>query len=320
MLERNPTICIIEDNLEARELYRRYLLQDVEYHYQIFEEETGKGGLTLCKTIQPNCILLDYNLPDIDGLEFLAELGGESSSVPYAVIMLTGLGSEAVALQAMKSGAQDYLVKDEMTAGNLFRAIHNAIERTSMRRALEKHQRDLEEKNQEIQAFAYALAHDLRAPLRAITSFSQIIAQDYDALLDDDGKHYMGNIVRACFQMDRLIEELLHYRRMEHRTMRAKPTALEYLFTQLIADMEMRITQTQAIITIAQDLPVVYGDPTLMQQIFANLLNNALTYTRPGVQCAITVTWREDGHFVVIGLQDNGIGIAAKHWYTALCR
>ncbi|HLG77008.1 MAG TPA: response regulator, partial [Ktedonobacteraceae bacterium] len=175
MSEKNPIICIIDDNLEDRALFRGYLLQDTDYHYSIYEEDTGEKGLALCRAVRPDCILLDYNLPDINGLAFLAALVDEAESVPFAVVMLAGLEEESSALRAVKNGAQDYLVKSEMTPGNLFRSIHSAIERTSIRRIVERQRLDLERKNQETQAFAYALAHDLRAPLRAISSFGQIL-------------------------------------------------------------------------------------------------------------------------------------------------
>lgn len=314
MAEKNPTICIIDDNPEDREVFRRYLLQDTRYRYQFYEEETGEEGLTLCRKIQPDCILLDYKLPDIDGLEFLAGLADNSGSIPFAVIMLAGLGDESIALQAMKSGAQDYLVKDEMTPGNLFRAIHNAIERTTMRRTLEKHQQDLEQKNQEIQAFAYALAHDLRAPLRAITGFSQIVEEDYKNVLDADGRHYVENIVHACSQMDRLIEDLLNYTRIEHRAIRYKPVALGYMIPQIVESLAERINQTRAVILIAEDLPMVYGDSTLINQIFMNLIDNALVYRKPDIQIELSLTWMQEGDFVVVRLADNGIGIDAKHY------
>ena len=314
MVAKSPIICIIDDNPEDREIFRRYLLQDSDYQYQFFEEETGEQGLELCRSINPDCILLDYNLPDISGLEFLVELADETGLVPYAVVMLTGLDDEAVALQAMKNGAQDYLVKDEMTAGNLLRAIHNAIERTMLRQTLEKQRLDLEKKNQEMQAFAYALAHDLRAPLRAINGFSQIVAEDYSARLDEQGRHYIENIVRSCTQMDRLIEELLQYTRIEHRPIRAKIVELHFLLSQIVASFQERCAEKQATITLAPNIPQIYGDPVLINQIFTNLLDNALTYQRPGVPPQIRVDWQADGHDIIIRVEDNGIGIAPRHY------
>lgn len=312
MTEKKPVICIIESNEADRELCRHYLLQDVGYTYSFFEEETGEKGLELCRAAQPDCILLAYNLPDIDGLEFLSRLAGKSGSTPYPVIMLTGSGDEAVAISAMKRGAQDYLVKDEMTAGNLFRAVHNAIERVSLRRILEMQSRDLELRNQEMQAFAYALAHDLRAPLRIMDGFARIIARDYGEALDEDGRHYVTNIVQASVQMERLIDELLSYTRIERRAIRVRPVALGYLLRRIVDDCAFRIKEAGVIVMLADDLPMVSGDPILLNQVFANLLDNALTYTRPGVRPEVTINWQADGHYAVIGIKDNGVGIVSS--------
>ncbi|GHO45299.1 hybrid sensor histidine kinase/response regulator [Ktedonospora formicarum] len=314
MTGKEPIICIIEDNPADRAVFRRYLLQDVDYSYQFYEEETGEGGVELCRKIHPDCVLLDYNLPDMDGLEFLDELIESENTIPYPVIMLTGLGNEAVAVRAMKMGAQDYLVKDEMTPGNLFRAIHSAIERNSLMRTLERQREDLERKNQEIQAFAFALAHDLRTPLRAISGFAQIIEHDYSDKLDASGLRYIHHVVHASAQMDHLIDDLLNYTRIEHRSVHTKPIALDYLFQQVLERLQERVSETGASIILAPDLPYVQGDPTLANQVFVNLLDNALTYHQPEVKPRVEISTRVDGAWITILMKDNGIGIALKHW------
>ena len=311
---KNPTICIIEDSPEDREMFRRYLSQDAEYNYRIEECETGEQGLALCTRIQPDCILLDYNLPDINGIEFLDELTDGDGVMRFPVIMLTGLGDEEIAFLAMKRGAQDYLVKSEMTAGNLFRAIHNAIQRNTMRQQMEQQSQILEQKNQELQAFAYALAHDLRAPLRAISGFAQIVAEDYGNVLDDEGNHYVQRIVRSTVQMDQLINDLLSYTRIEHGAVRHKPVALSFLLPQLVEGLTERIAEVAGSIQLIGELPTVYGDSTLVNQIFVNLLSNALKYHRSGVPPHVTIEGTEQGRFAIVRIHDNGIGIAERHY------
>jgi signal transduction histidine kinase/DNA-binding NarL/FixJ family response regulator len=132
------TIVIIDDCLEDRDTYRRYLLKDDTYAYQIFGEECGEDGLELCNLVKPDVILLDFLLPDINGLEFLSELQLQMGKTNLPVIMLTGQGNEAIAVQAMKSGASDYLVKGETTAESLRLAIHSAIKRTHLQTLLEQ--------------------------------------------------------------------------------------------------------------------------------------------------------------------------------------
>jgi PAS domain S-box-containing protein len=131
------TVLILDDSPEDRQVYRRYLLQDQEHSYIILEEESGERGLALYQQFQPEVILLDFLLPDMDGLEFLAELKQQSQAMP-SVIMLTGYGNESVAVQAMKSGVQDYLVKGQTTAERLRSTIHSAIKNTQLRQELQR--------------------------------------------------------------------------------------------------------------------------------------------------------------------------------------
>jgi PAS domain S-box-containing protein len=136
MKPNQRTILIIDDCLEDRETYRRYLLQDSSYTYRILEEEYGENGLELCRRVKPDAILLDFRLPDIDGLEFLSELKIQTGENKLPVVMLTGQGNEAIAVAAMKNGAQDYLVKGGMTPENLRVAIQNTVELAHLRKQL----------------------------------------------------------------------------------------------------------------------------------------------------------------------------------------
>jgi len=105
-------ILIVEDNLVDRMACRRALAQNPDYEFVLSEAETGREGLQLAHAQKPDCILLDYHLPDLNGLEFLAELKNDLDEIPVPVMMLTGADNASVAVEAMKLGVQDYLVKD----------------------------------------------------------------------------------------------------------------------------------------------------------------------------------------------------------------
>ncbi|MDF5710977.1 MAG: PAS domain-containing protein [Nostoc sp. S4] len=132
------TVLIIDDSPEDRQVYCRYLLQDQERSYRILEEESGEQALALCQQLQPEAILLDFLLPDMDGLEFIAELRQQSKETMPAVIMLTGYGNEAIAVQAMKSGVQDYLIKGQTTAERLRSTVYSAIKNTQLSQQLQR--------------------------------------------------------------------------------------------------------------------------------------------------------------------------------------
>jgi signal transduction histidine kinase len=140
-------ILIVDDSPEDREVYRRLLLQDREHEYRFAQAESGEEGLEAVRREPPDCVLLDYRLPDLDGLEFLAEVTKEGA-VP--VIVLTGQGSEAVAVEAMKNGAQDYLLKGAVSREGLQRAVQNAIEKVALRRKVEERTAELAQANQDL--------------------------------------------------------------------------------------------------------------------------------------------------------------------------
>lgn len=137
------TILLIDDSPQDREMYLRYLLKDKRYSYKILETESGEEGLQLCFEAMPDVILLDYRLPDFDGLEVLEELKERTGKSEFPVVMLTGQGNEAIAVQAMKNGARDYLVKGQLTGENLRNIVHRVIDRSRLMRQLQQSQERL---------------------------------------------------------------------------------------------------------------------------------------------------------------------------------
>ncbi|MBU7582327.1 MAG: response regulator [Nostoc sp. TH1S01] len=134
------TLLIIDDCAEDRKVYRRYLLKDPQNSYQIFEADSAEEGLALCQSIHCDVILLDFCLPDMSGLDLLERLQNCQGETPASIIMLTGRGDEAVAVQAMKSGAHDYLVKKHLQLDILQLAVRNAIKQSCLKVKLSKTQ------------------------------------------------------------------------------------------------------------------------------------------------------------------------------------
>lgn len=133
-------VLIIDDNLEDIRVYKRFLEKDKRYQYRIIETDEIAKALNFCRLEMPDVILLDFFLIDGDGLEFINQLklGNQLSELP--IIMLTGHGNEEIAVQAMKSGAQDYLAKDKITAANLCRAVSVVIEKFNLLHTVKKQQ------------------------------------------------------------------------------------------------------------------------------------------------------------------------------------
>ena len=131
------TILVIDDSAEDRETYRRFLSRELTASYQIIETESGAEGLEQLALIQVDLILLDYLLPDCNGLELLEELKLQVKRVP-PIVMLTGQGNEVVAVEAMKSGVKDYLVKGQLTAKILNSSVANILQQNRLQLLLQK--------------------------------------------------------------------------------------------------------------------------------------------------------------------------------------
>ncbi|MBE9008886.1 response regulator [Pseudanabaenaceae cyanobacterium LEGE 13415] len=137
------SVLVVDDCSEDRELYRRYLLREQECYYTILEAETGKEGLALWQQHQPDLILLDDQLPDLDGLDWLIQLSKRTAHLP--VVMLTEQGNEAIAVQALKAGAQDYLIKEQITPDRLLWTVHQTLAKIELQAQLQQRKQQVQE-------------------------------------------------------------------------------------------------------------------------------------------------------------------------------
>jgi PAS domain S-box-containing protein len=161
MTETLRTILLVDDCEEDRETYRRYLLQDRQNNDKILTVNTGQQALELCSEQFPDAILLDYLLPDRDGLEVLSELKALTGKDDLPVIMVTERGNEQIAVQAIKSGATDYLVKGNTTPESLRLAIHKVLERTHLKQQLEESQAALRQVHDDLEKLVTERTADL---------------------------------------------------------------------------------------------------------------------------------------------------------------
>ena len=147
MTEKRPSILIVDDTPEDIAIYKRYLTRDCDRRYRIQEAATGEGALATLRRRAPDCVLLDFRLPDLNGLEVLQALADQSGVLPCAVVMLAEIGDTQIAVNAMKYGAHDFLEKSWITPELLDRAVANALDKAALQREVEEQRRELAIKN-----------------------------------------------------------------------------------------------------------------------------------------------------------------------------
>jgi PAS domain S-box-containing protein len=161
----------------------------------------------------------------------------------------------------------------------------------------------------ELEAFTYTIAHDLRAPLRAIHRFSEILLEEFGPKMEAHGQDYARRIISGAEKMDTLIANLLEYSRLAqseiHPQSLAPSEVVAEVVQHLLADSSLRVPE----LLVDPDLPRVIGDPLLLRQIFFNLLSNAVKFVPPGDTPKVRVRSERLGDRVVLSVVDNGIGI-----------
>ncbi len=172
--------------------------------------------------------------------------------------------------------------------------------------------KELELANRELESFVYSVSHDLRAPLRAVTGFAHILVDRHFNSLNEEGKHYLENVLQAGNHMGELIDDLLQYSRTGRGAMQMRPIDLAPIIEGLQVTFAERMNSCNARLAIERPLAIPLGDATLIGQQFSNLIDNALTYRHPDTAPEIHIASRRRDNKIFITVSDNGIGIAPE--------
>ena len=170
----------------------------------------------------------------------------------------------------------------------------------------------LEAANKELETFSYSVSHDLRAPLRHISGFSQLLVEEFGANLAPGARHYLDRIQAGTQNMGVLVDELLHLARVGRHALNRRTTNLKELVAEVIT-LLLPESEGRQVEWAISDLSTAQCDPVLVRQIFQNLLSNALKFTRPRAQAVIEVSCREEDGQPVFMVRDNGIGFNMKY-------
>ena len=215
------------------------------------------------------------------------------------------MGRDRVVMALRCNGEEfsiDASISQITEGGNKFYTVilRDVTERVRAHQALERTILDLRQ-------FAYAASHDLRTPLRSISGFAQLLQKKYGGLLDAEADHWIARVVSGAHRMERLIEDLLSYARLESQDRQFVPVDCRVVFDDAVQLLESDIRDTDAEVT-SSPLPTIMGDQGQLVQLFQNLIDNGIKYHGARPPRVHVSAQRNDGAWV-FSVSDNGLGI-----------
>jgi two-component system NtrC family sensor kinase len=309
--------------------------------YDVVQASSGEQGIDLLAVQPVDCVLLDLMMPRLDGLETCRRVKHAPNLRDTPLILMTTREGREVMLEAFAAGADDFISKglgtDVVAArvkaqirrkrfGDEHRAIRERLlrsetEATEARAArqlaearaalaeqLARSNAELAAANRELEAFSYTVSHDLRAPLRAIRSFSQMVEEDAGATLDPQSRDHLQRVIAATVRMGDLIDALLELSRISRVPIARMPTDLATIAAAVIDELRGREPARTVAVWIAPRLPVS-ADPRLVRALLDNVIGNAWKFTAHSPEPRIEVGAADDAFFV----RDNGAGFDMAH-------
>jgi signal transduction histidine kinase len=172
---------------------------------------------------------------------------------------------------------------------------------------------ELADANTNLEAFAYTVAHDLRAPLRNIQGFASALLEDEAERLSPDGQQFAQRLLASSERLDRMITDLLAYSRAVRTSLLLEPVEVVSVVEAVLQDLRADVQGSDGLVEVAAELPAVMAHRATLAQVLGNLLSNALKFVTPGTRPQVSITGRREDSRVVLSIADNGIGIAAEH-------
>lgn len=224
----------------------------------------------------------------------------------WASVTITALRDDEGRLRGFAKVTRD--VTERKKAEDEIHSLNETLEER-----VEQRTAQLDEANRALQAFGYSVSHDLRAPLRAIQGFAQALLEDNSEELDETGRDYTARIVAASNRMERLIQDLLAYSRLNQGDTDLRVVDLEGVIDEAASGLLDSLRARGGQIAVERPLPAVLAHAPTLTQVVTNLLGNAATFVGPGKAPRIRVRAEEANGRLRLWVEDQGIGIAPEH-------
>jgi len=306
VLRKKPIILVIDDEETMRDSCTQILTKD---GFQAETAQDGTIGLEKLREIKPDLILVDLKMPGISGIEVLEKIKEIDPNIISVVI--TGYATVESAVDAMKIGAYDFLPKP-FTPDQLRIIIRRGLERRKLILETEslRQEKKLIEEN-----FITMVSHQLRSPLVAIIQYYEVILGGMVGNVPEKQKEIIQKTKTRLEGLLKLITDWLDVARLDSGQIidNIKPISAKKIITKVIEDLRP-LTQEENIsleLGTCSKNDVIQGDADTLEQVFSNLVTNAIRYNRPNGKVIISI--KENTDYIAVEVQDTGIGMAKEH-------
>jgi signal transduction histidine kinase len=303
-------VLLIEDNESDAELIREIVSEAKDFQIEIEHSSRLSSGIALLGKKRFDVVLTDLELPDSQGFGTFIKTHSLCPDIP--IIVLTGLSDENLAVEAVRSGAQDYLVKGQVDSASLVKAIRYSIERQRLLTELESKLKEISKLERERKNLLSMFAHDIKnALVPSIGFLTRLLLGRTENLTDD-----LTTIRDELMTAERLLANFINFSRFDSEKYRAikKAFNIEAAIRQQVESSRTKAEQKKIRIEYVlseQPFPAIMADEGMLQRVIANLLDNAIKYTSP--EGTVTVKVMNVGNDVLVKFQDTGIGISNEH-------
>ena len=309
--------------------------------YDVVRATSGGEAIDLLAREDIYCILLDRSMPGLSGLETCRRIKAAPAVRDIPLVMLTGTSGRDATIEALDAGADDFVIKTaelsvlsarvqaqlrrkqfeeehRRVRERLLRSELAATEERAAREAAEARAafaeevaaaaRELEAANRELESFSYSVSHDLRAPLRTITAFTQAIAEDLDDKLDEQSRDHLRRVLGATARMSDLIDALLELARIHRQPIARRRVDVSAIALSVLEELQRRDPSRDVAVVVAPGL-VATGDERLVRILLDNLLGNAWKFTHRRAHAHVTVgAISPSAGELSFYVQDDGVG------------
>jgi two-component system sensor histidine kinase/response regulator len=304
MIYNRIRVLIVEDDTLVGEMLKG-ILEEIGYTV-IGKAVNGREAIEMVQSLLPDVVLMDIEMPDMDGIEATRQI---LNWHPVPVVMVTAHETPELVHRASKAGVGAYLVKPPDTR-EVERAITIAMARFDDMMELRRLNTELVIRNEELDAFAHTVAHDLQSPLGLIVGYAEVLSQDHKSLSDSELETYLQTIMNNGRKVSNIVDALLLLAGVRNRRVESGPLNMARILSEVQKRVAPMVAEYQAEVILSDDWPAALGYASWIEEVWVNYISNAIKYGGSPPRIELGANPPVDG-MVWFWVQDNGAGLSA---------